>query len=325
MKKALFFLVICFLCCPLFSQQILKISAEVYKAFDELKVGYDDLNKVQTIVKEIEIGGHPDVASYGSDWSALANSFRKAANTIRNAPSVTDFDPSPYTLSIDELGNCYNKEQNFDKLRSYREALEDASKRGSEEIERFENQKLLIAKTREALKYLIDVNAKLISVPIYGEIFQWNWFDLEVGVRPALGDFSTAVNEQEKKLKIEISKINTQVSNLRSNIALLEESLCLIAGTYRGSFDDDGDIVKVTLVINRNGNFYNGTFIVTEDGENESTSLSLINITSNRFISFVIRYGDGDTDTFSGDLAPNYLEIRNFKVEGEAFSMILKK
>jgi hypothetical protein len=324
MKKLFFLVPLFFIVCTLSAQNLLKLSAEVYTSYNEMEGAYENFDKMRSVVKDIENGGKPNIASYGSDWSKLANNYKKAAQTIKAAPLVTDFDSKPYAVSLEELTNCYLKEQNFNKLRGFKKELDDAVVRGQNELKKIADYKILITKTYEALKYLIDINVKLSSVPIFNEIFQWNWFDLEMGVRPALGELSTAVNQQEKKLKSEIDKVSLHASNLGSNITLLEGSVCLIAGVYKGNIAEDGDNISIRLTINMNGTQYNGVFAYTEDGESDSKNIPVITIASGRYISFSIT-ADGETSSFSGELSPDYKEIRNFKMSGETFSVTLRK
>jgi hypothetical protein len=307
------FLTVCFFlfCHSIFSQDLLKLSADVYKSYDELKGAYDNLNKVQNIVKDIEKGEKPDINSYGSDWSVLANSYKKSAETIKNAKMVTDFDATPFSISINELNNCYIKDQNFNKLRSYKSQLDNAVVRGQNELVKVNEYKALIEQTFVALKYLIDVNAKLSSVPIYNQIFQWNWFDLETGVRPALGELSSAINAHEKKLRQEIDKVKTQGSNLSSNTTLLENSICLINGIYRGTCNSNNIACQVTLSINRNGSNYFGSVTYSNQHGTRVWGTQSISISNARNIAFTAKF-QNYTLNFSGTLSQNYRTVMNF-------------
>jgi hypothetical protein len=161
------------------------------------------------------------------------------------------------------------------------------------------------------LKYLIDVNAKLSSVPIYNQIFQWNWFDLETGVRPALGELSSAVNAHEKKLRQETDKVKTQSSNLSSNTLLLENSICLINGAYRGTCNSNNTSCKVVLSINKSGNNYSGSVTYTNQHGARFWSTNSISISNARHIAFTAKF-ENHTLNFSGTLSQDYRTVMNF-------------
>lgn len=300
------------------AQNMLKLASEVYQAQQELNDAYETVNKVQLIVKDIEAGKTPNIASYGSDWSVLANGYKNAAARLRKAPLVTDFDQSKYALSLAELQNCHLRDQNFGKLRGYNTELQQGLQRGQAELAKLQTSKDLISKTQAALRYLIDVNGKLMGVPVYGQIFQWNWVDLELGVRPALSDLSSAVNEQEKKLKNEMTKVTQQTQNLTSNIALLENSICLVPGTYSGTGNVDGESVTMRLTITGTAGNYRGTITVTIDGETENENLPQITVNQNRYLSFAI-----DGDTVNAELAQDYKSIINMRSADGAFGIVL--
>lgn len=307
----------------LYSQSILKISSEIYKAYDEMEGAVEDLMTVQSIVKAIENGEEPDSEIY-SDWSVVANNYRKAAKTLREAPLVTEFDPQPYALSLDELRNCYDKEENFDKLKGFAAELDDAIQRGEQELTKINEQKQQVEKTKEALRYLIDIQPDLISVPIFGELFVWDWFALENNVRPAVNDYASALKKHEDRLVKELTSIRQQVSNLTSNTELLESSICLIEGKYTGSFVDDGETFVVTLLISKSGNNYYGVFTIAADGESLTQNTSRIEIQTDHSLDFTITKED-EVFSFTGTLSQDFMEIRNLRDVDEDLSVTVRK
>jgi hypothetical protein len=70
------------------------------------------------------------------------------------------------------------------------------------------------------------------KAPIIGGFFTWDWYALEAGVRPALGDLQQALNAHERALERAVNAAELHGNNLRSNVALLRTSMCDPTGTY---------------------------------------------------------------------------------------------
>lgn len=306
-----------------FGQYQLKLATEVYRSISETQDALDKLTKVESIVRDIQAGNSPQVASYGSDWSKLANGYKKAAETIRNASLVTDFDASAYTVSASEMGNCFNRSSNMQKLQGYQQAINDAINSGIAEQQKINDYKDLIKKTRDALQYLIDINRQLATIPIYNEIFQWDWFALDQGVSPALGDLSSAVNAQERKLNRELEKLKSQKDNLAANIDLLRSSYCIISGSFTGTWS--GILYKV--IINRTGNTYSGNLVYSKGSRSNVSGMLNFNVQNDRFINFSVSNNVRHTiERYSGELTQDYNGINNLRCEGfPTFNVSLRK
>jgi hypothetical protein len=71
-------------------------------------------------------------------------------------------------------------------------------------------------------EFKIEVHEELVSVPIYGSIFQWDWFELNTDVSASLGDLTSALKAQKKKIDEEVGKLSLYIPNLQGNLSQLE-------------------------------------------------------------------------------------------------------
>ncbi|HEY1053947.1 MAG TPA: hypothetical protein VGE24_02400, partial [Emticicia sp.] len=202
---------------------------------------------------------------------------------------------------------------NINKLTNYKIRMDVSYTRGLEELNNMAEYKKLVEKSFLAIKYLIDVNVKLSKTQAYNKIFQWNWFDLETSVRPALGELLAEVNKREKRLRQEVEKVKLHSSNLGSNISLLESSICRINGTYTGNLSS-GRQGNITLILNPDyGNSGSVTYSYRENNLNYSYTWTFpyITISSGQYISIKAKLGN-KTANLSGRLSQDYMQILDF-------------
>ncbi len=237
----LFFTIVCTLCSIVSQSQStnpldikpenLKLFSEFYKSYDEVKNSTEVLVNVTNIVKKIE-ANEPTISEPDSNWNTLAANYKAAADKIQKTPLVTDFDKTPFMVSVAEMSNCDNKVTNINKMKAFRDALASSLSIGTAEMEKIKSYKDQIENSKKALVYLKDVHAKLVTNPLFVELFKWDWLALNTNVSSSLSTLSNAVSQQEKKLEIEITKVKRHYDNLASNITFLESNLCTSAGKY---------------------------------------------------------------------------------------------
>lgn len=275
--------------------QLLKLAADVYGAVDKARDAVADIQTVESVVKDIEAGKKPSVLE--NRWAAVASRYREAAEKLKSAPLPTEFDKSKYAFSLAELQSCDTRAAAISKAKGMLAELTDAQKRGAASLAALDAGASHAKASREALKYLIDVHAKLVSVPIYGEIFKWDWFALETDVSASLGTFESAVDSQRKKLNAEMAKLATYVSNLSSNVSGLEKLSCSIDGRWRGTISADGESFSIDVVVTKSGSTFGGQLVV--DGAGFTMGNVVVN---GRTISFTITVDEGSV-RFSGTMA----------------------
>jgi hypothetical protein len=266
------------------AQDALKIATEVYQSIDQLKSAYDDIDKVKHVVSDIEHGKAPTVKD--NKWANLADKYIAATKELESAPLPTDFDKSKYEISATGL-DCSGLPDLVKKAYGYLDALKQAKQRGDDAIVKLNAASVLADSASSALIYLISVHEKLMKVPIYGEIFQWDWLELNTSVSHSLGDFRSALNAQKKKINNELGNLNLYIPNLESNLKLIESIVCIKDGIYTS--DDamhrfklevkgttciwtertqTGGVLSKTVGISKTGN----TFKISRENDNEVLS-----------------------------------------------------
>jgi hypothetical protein len=225
-------LLVASLCQPAKGQNRLELAGPVTEALTDAKESYDNIQSVLKIVKEIEAGKRPNVSSYGSDWSNLAKGYRRAADRVRTAPLVGDFDATPFALSAAQLANCHQSRQNIATLRGYETALMRVVSKARSDLATLAGEKERADSSAAAVRYLVEATRDASKLPVVGELFQWDWLALEAGVSPALGEYRQALNAQITKLTRELEKADRHRSNLAQNTELLETSTCQFVGQY---------------------------------------------------------------------------------------------
>jgi hypothetical protein len=169
--------------------------------------------------------------SAGTNWATLAEEFKKAASDAENAPLPPDVAVSE-PVSGSELSNCQTRDSSIERLSSYLQSLIDERNAGEQSIQQLNRQIAAVAARRRAIAYLIEVHEKLISVPIYGKLFEMDWIDLNTAVVESLGELDSAFRNQKKKYSANVDLLGVRISNLRSNISLLKPC---ISGTWMGT------------------------------------------------------------------------------------------
>lgn len=274
---------------------LLKLSTQVYDAIKKGKDGLEELKKVEGVVKDIEAGRTPSVTS--NQWADLAKKYREAAKQIREAPLPTAFDKSKYAFSLDEFRNCDTREAGLAKARGYLNELRDARTRGEQASAALDSALSEAGTARAALKYLIEVHEKLVNVPVYGSIFQWDWFELNTDVSASLGDLTSALNAQKKKVGEEVGKLAVYISNLQGNLSQLEGMSCSLAAHWKGNAAGNGMNLPMSILVTQTNGRWGGQINLNDMGDNFRDTR-----VQGRSISFVV--GQPNTQfTFSGTMS----------------------
>ena len=245
---------------------LLNLGIEALKSIKEAKDAYGNIEDVRKVVKDIEDGKTPSVTE--NKWSDLANKYKVAAEHLRNASLSTEFDKSKYSFSFDELKNCDTRQASLTKAKGYLKELKDALERGKTSQADLDLAQKDVDSAKQALKYLIDVHEKLMNVPIYGEIFQWDWFELNTSVSKSLGELQSALSSRRQRLQNSINLINQYIPNLESNLSLLEKLSCSLAAHWKGSANSDGKTLPMAILVTQNNEKWEGQINIDDEGDN---------------------------------------------------------
>lgn len=275
---------------------VTKLGAEALKAYDLLDGATSDLLNVQKVVADIESGKKPTIPS--NHWDTLSERYQSAARILKNAPMPTDFDKSKYAFSPQELANCGLREQNISKARGYLAELQASDSRGHEAIGTLDSQLTQMNQAEQAIKYLIKVHDKLITIPIYAETFKWDWYTLNVDVTNSLSDLRSATEDRKKKINDQLATLPTLIRNLQSNIDLIKATRCGPEGTWNGTMSaPEQSDTPMVLTFSVSGNTYSATASL----DNQPATVQNLNV-SGTSISFSLLQG-GFSLTCSGQIS----------------------
>jgi hypothetical protein len=292
--------VICSLLLPSYSGAdidpgLLKLGADAVGAIKEAKDALDDLENVQKVVQSLEEGRAPGTDS--NKWAKLADKYSSAADHLNHAALPTDFDASRYKFSLEELHSCKTRDASLAKAQGYLDELQAARERGQTSLATLEGALSDADTARQTLTYLIQVHNKLINVPEYGQIFLWDWFDLNTKVTNSLGALISALNAQKRKISAETAKLDVHIPNLRGNLDALNKLHCTVDGTWSGSFGIQGQVSPLTISFVTTGATVTGQW-KSSSGPKPLTDLA---VGADRSIRFTFDVSLKASGTIAGD------------------------
>ncbi len=194
-----------------------KLPGQILSALKELQDGLDNFNSLKQVTEAIDRGEKP-TADRQTDWQPLVRHYDEAASLVSKAPLVTDFDPTPFQVSIGDLKTAEARAAAITKLDGYAAELQAAVQRGTTSLAQLEQAINDAETSRSILDKLIRLSVKLAAVPEFGQIFLWNWFDLDTAVRPALSNLISELKRHKNKLGQEVSRLTTASTNLQANL-----------------------------------------------------------------------------------------------------------
>lgn len=242
-----------------FAQSAFEVGIEAGITLDDIRSAYETIKKVQDVMRQIE-EKKPITASQ-KEWEDLTTRFEKAAERLRLASEIPAFDSAKYTVTGEELAKCSTREASLAKLQSFAKSIADSESAGKSALARIDAAIADIEASRRALKYLLEANLRLAGSPVLGEVFAWNWFDLQNRVSPALGTAASSLEKQQKRLTENLKAAELKRTNLASNIQLMSSAKCDVVGTWRGQcFTTEGHASGTVLSLTKAGTEYSCRF-----------------------------------------------------------------
>lgn len=215
---------------------LLDLGGKFLSALKDADSAFDDLKNVQTVVKDMEAGKTPSVKE--NRWAQVAKKYQDAAAAVAQAPLPTAVDPSQFRVSLDQLRDCAVRPNTLKTLEAYLTELKNADARGADGIDQIKAREADADAAMEVLKYAIDVHTKLISIPVYGEIFTWDWFELNESVSKSLHLLRSKLKRWRDMIESERQKLSIAIPNLDSNIQSLRALRCSLFGLWDGNISD---------------------------------------------------------------------------------------
>ena len=293
-----------------------KLSVVLYGSYDDVQTVYETLESANLIVESIDNGKSPEI-NFKTDWNQLANRFKEIAKNVESAPLVTDFDNSRYTISISDINNCYLKKQNIVKLETYNEEISRAIRRGQDEIAFISKYKNSLIRIEVILDNLAKAAVRFSNLPVYSLIFPLHWYDVEVVVKPALGDLNSAIKKHESKLSRQISKMTIENDNLAQNVTLLNNNICKLEGSYYSNYNQTASLTQMKIVIEKRNDSYTAAMHELSRGVWKTVNIKDVMI-DNKYISFSLtrdfwsQVGYKEIRKYSGTFSSDYKSIIDF-------------
>jgi hypothetical protein len=199
------------------------IAPEAYKAMEQLYDVYDSMETIHKAMQSIQEGKRPDLEAMGSgDWKMVVEACDEAAYDLRRANYATDFNAAPYSIAPEQF-KCENKDWIVKTLKLYQEKLSEATIRGKRDIEKLDKSVEHAENTRKIVRECTKIYEKVLSMPLYNEMFAWDWYILENEVSRATGDYLSELKKHRDKYQKEVNLARLHLSNLQNNMSLVED------------------------------------------------------------------------------------------------------
>jgi hypothetical protein len=203
--------------------ELWQIAPEAYKGMSTMSDAFDAFNKVHDAMKSIEAGNRPDIEKLeADDWKTLVDACSEATYDIKKATYATDFNAGPFTLAAEQF-KCENKTWIISILNGYKDKLAVSTFYGKKDIAKVDKSIEHAEKLHIMVKECIKMYEKVIALPIYQEIFQWDWYALETAVKPAVAEYKNELKKYRDKYQKEVDAADRHLGVLQSNINLIQD------------------------------------------------------------------------------------------------------
>jgi hypothetical protein len=222
----------------LFAELPPKLPGELLSALNDLSDANDQFRALNKATDDA-LAGRP--ISAGSQWEHLAEQWEDAVSRLVKAPLPSEFKPVN-TFTLQDITSCAQANQTNQKLVSYVGELESAHAQAQLALNEIHDFLSQIPKIDQALTHLQSVYDQLIRVPIYGELFEADVFDLIKRLPDALDAAKGALEFQEKPISDDLALLTNRVLDYRANVVSLlayRAKLCGIAGPPVGPDKSD--------------------------------------------------------------------------------------
>jgi hypothetical protein len=284
------YLFIC--CCPYALAQdgatLVFMSGKAIDAIDKAKGAYSDLVNVDKILTEIEANRTPSI--HTNPYAQVADKYNKVAEDLRNAPLPTEFNATIYTITLKDFSSCAARAAGMAKLNGYLKELKAGLQRADMELASIDQALQEEANAEKILKHAIDVHDKLITVPVYGEIFKWDWYELRVNVTKSLAELRSALNAQRARIVSDKTKVAAGTATFEANLRVLEQIRCDLLGLWDGTMSDARKSLPFEVWLVKNGDSIECSYRLNHNDDNAGTCSDL-KITNNA-IAFTLNFSD---------------------------------
>jgi hypothetical protein len=201
------------------AQEPLVMAGKIVSAMKEANDALELLGELQGAASDVLTGKTP---SMDTDWSQLADKYDRAAVDALAAPSSSSLVPTNNIVSVDQLSNCGTRQNAVAKVNAYLTDLVATQEKGQVAVSTLDTQLANVKKAWTALDYLTKHYEKLMALPLIGNRFALDWFDLHTRIPQSLSNLETAFSAQREKFAADLAILDTRIKNYRSNLDLVQ-------------------------------------------------------------------------------------------------------
>jgi len=294
-------------------ESLWEIAPEAYNGMSTISDAFEAFNTIYDAMKSIGEGKKPDIETLtDDDWKTLIEACSEATFDIRRAKLATDFNTGAYIIPAEQF-KCENKAFIIPKLNGYKERISKAVVLGRRDIAKLDKSLEQAERMLQLIRECIKVYEKVLSLPLYKDIFQWDWFAMETAVKPAIAEYRNELKKHRDKYQKEVDAAGRHFNVLESNISLINECdkpkpepTKPVFDHYSGTFGTR----KFELKVKRLGSYYISEGYIRKHGNFGYSEWQLTSFIENKntvTIYTTLYYADGKSDnerlqgTFSAD------------------------
>src|SRR5580704_1702552 len=204
---------------------------------EQIKNGAEDIEYVRASMEAIKAGQKPE--AHNSRWKSLVSDIDDLVKQVKAIEVPANFDQA---LAIDFAAYriCATRKGEQAKAERFSRALSGEVANADALLISLADATINAEYYRGAVVAVVKLSNELIKVPLLGDYFTWDWFDLSTKVQPAASDLLTAIIEKRKELHTLHQRIARQKENFDGNIQTLDEETCVLTGSYDGKSTHSG-------------------------------------------------------------------------------------
>jgi hypothetical protein len=205
------------------------------------------------------IAGNQDPPRPSSRYSI--DGFAAQVQTAATATAAINPDPSldaaQFAVSLDELASCLTQDESLQKLRAYVAAMDSAVAAAQTNLDYLNKLQQAISQLNADAQTFAHIAAVAASIPslAWNDYFSSTWWDLDQHLAPAIAAWNSATQKQIQAITNNRNRIETQDSNLKGNLQILQPNWCILGGNWSGQsvVDQFGIRTAAALALTRNG------------------------------------------------------------------------
>lgn len=195
----------------------------IKEVMEGIKEGVEKLEFINNAVTDFKLYGKFN--GFNNTWLTFSDNYENSAKLLNQTAPPLSFDPQRYSIKVGTL-NCGTKDVFLQKINEYLKVLEQDQRHSFYLQTQLKESERQIEYAKKVIGELIALHEKYMTVDIFNQQVQLDWYDLDHKVLPALGQLHLSIIQYRKRVEIEYGKSRIAVSNLKANIPLLNKVNC---------------------------------------------------------------------------------------------------